>query len=264
MLSARQHAEFEERGLLRLAGWIDARAAGELRERVLERVRERKLAPDPQAGTWAVNPSRLASLTSQRTFESFWGARTTPLIDALLGAGRWRCPQDAGQILAMSFPRTDLDWSLPHTSWHLDYMAPSALAHLPGLQLFVCLDRIEPRGGATLVAGGVHRLVDALRRAQGHGWPGRSADVRGQLKASVPWLRELASPAPSEDREARFMRQATDFEGARLQVVELVGEPGDVYAMHPWLLHTLSPNCGTRPRLALTQRLHARSELSSQ
>jgi hypothetical protein len=143
-------------------------------------------------------------------------------------------------------------------------MAPSALEQLPGLQLFVCLDRIEPRGGATLVAGGVHRLVDALRRAQPHGWAGRSADVRGQLKASVPWLRELSSRSAGDDREAGFMHGATSFQGATLQVVELVGEPGDAYAMHPWLLHTLSPNCGTRPRLALTQRLHARSELSLQ
>jgi hypothetical protein len=28
--------------------------------------------------------------------------------------------------------------------------------------------------------------------------------------------------------------------------------------MHPWMVHGLSPNCGSRPRMALTARIHAR------
>jgi hypothetical protein len=27
--------------------------------------------------------------------------------------------------------------------------------------------------------------------------------------------------------------------------------------MHPWMVHNLSPNCGARPRLVLTERIHA-------
>jgi hypothetical protein len=257
MLSAGQRAEFEERGLLRLPGFVDAKIAAELRDQVHARMRERALVPDPRPPGFLLHPSRLASLTKRRSFASFWGEGIAALVDDLLGAGRWHPPEDAGQILSVSFPSEER-WVLPHKMWHLDYMAPAALTDLPGLQLFACVDRIEPRGGGTLVACGTHRLIDALRRREGSGWEGRSADVRGRLKASVPWLRELCSLREGEDRDARFLLRATPFEGTSLEVVELVGEAGDAYAMHPWILHSLSRNCGARPRLALTQRLHAR------
>jgi hypothetical protein len=131
-------------------------------------------------------------------------------------------------------------------------MAPGALATLPGVQLFVCLDRVEPRAGATVVACGTHRRIDALRRRKGPSWPGRSADVREALKREVPWVRELCSLRAGEDREARFMRS-----DGELQVVELTGEPGDVWVMHPWILHAPAPNCGARPRMVLTERIRS-------
>ena len=71
----------------------------------------------------------------------------------------------------------------------------------------------------------------------------------------MPWFRELSSLRPGEDRIARFMSAATPFDGVALQVVELTGEPGDVWAMHPWMVHNLSPNCGARPRIVLTERI---------
>ena len=40
-----------------------------------------------------------------------------------------------------------------------------------------------------------------------------------------------------------------------LQVVELTGEPGDVWLMHPWMLHAPSANCSERPRMVLTERI---------
>src|SRR5215510_813428 len=98
-------------------------------------------------------------------------------------------------------------------------MASSAATELPGVQLFLCLDRVEPRGGATLVAAGMPRLVDAIRQRRGPGWEGRSADIRGSAK-QVPWFRDLCSVRAGEDRIARFMEQPTEFDGSSLQVVE--------------------------------------------
>jgi hypothetical protein len=37
--------------------------------------------------------------------------------------------------------------------------------------------------------------------------------------------------------------------------VELSGAPGDVVLMHPWQLHAPAPNCGTSPRLLLSQSI---------
>jgi hypothetical protein len=255
VLSAEQHASFEQRGLVHLPGLVDARIAGALRERVIALCAERRLVPDPAPPAFAVHASRTASAARALRFEELWGARTLALLDALLGAGAWRLPEHAGQVLAITFPIPNAVWSLPHKVWHLDYMAPGSLRTLPGLQLFVCLDRVEPRAGATVVACGTHRLIDALRRRKGRDWPGRSADVRKTLEREVPWLRALCSRREGEDREARFMAEAAAHDGVPLQVVELVGEPGDVFAMHPWLLHAPAPNCGARPRMVLTERL---------
>ena len=44
----------------------------------------------------------------------------------------------------------------------MDSPAPGWVDGLPGAQLFLLLDRLAPREGGTLVAGGSHRLVSGL------------------------------------------------------------------------------------------------------
>ncbi|MGH2899530.1 MAG: phytanoyl-CoA dioxygenase family protein, partial [Solirubrobacteraceae bacterium] len=147
---------------------------------------------------------------------------------------------------------------VPHQSWHLDYTAPGAARGIPGAQVFLCVDEIAPGAGGTVVAAGVQHLIDAIRRREGPGWSGRSLDVRKALQREAPWIRDLGTCRAGEDRLARFMASPTRVKDVELQVVELVGEPGDVYVMHPWLLHAPAPNCGSRPRMGLTERIHAR------
>jgi len=258
MLSATQRTEFEARGLLQLPGLVDAHAAAALGERILADLRERRLGAAPPPPGFTVHASDASGAVRALDFAALWGAAVLEGLDELLGTGAWQPPRGAGQVLAISWPLRGVAWSLPHRVWHLDYAAPTALRRLPGIQVFLCVDRVEPRAGGTLVACGTHRLIDALRRAQPPSWPGRSAEVRKRLHARVPWLRELWSLRPGEDREARFMREPTLHEGVPLRVVELVGEPGDVYLMHPWLLHAPAPNCGARPRLVITERIRAK------
>jgi hypothetical protein len=255
VLSTEQRARFEERGLLHLPGLVDAGVVGALRERVFAHLRERRLVPEPCPPGFAVTPSLTASVVNAVGFEAIWGASALALLDALLGAGTWHRPKHAGQLLVVTFPLSGTSWQLPHKVWHLDYRAPGALRSLPGLQLFLCVDRVAERAGGTLVATGTHRLVDALRRREGPAWAGRSAEVRSRLRAEVPWLADLASLRAGEDRAARFMAGPTLHAGVPLQVVEIAGAPGDVFAMHPWLLHAPSANCGALPRLLLTERI---------
>jgi hypothetical protein len=254
VLTAAQRTAFDERGLVHLPGFVAASAIAGFRERLLAFIRARGLAPDPAPPGFVVTPSHTAKLAKRHGFTEIWGARAPELIDDVLGAGEWIGAADAGQLLFVSYPSPDVPWILPHKSWHLDFRAPGACERLPALQLFLCVDRIEPRGGGTLVVCGVHRLIDALRRAEGPAWPGRSQDIRRKLAARVPWLRELASVREGEDRAARFMREPTLCDGVPLQVAEIHGEAGDLFVMHPWMLHSLSQNCGTRPRLVLTTR----------
>jgi hypothetical protein len=266
VLSAAQHAAFEESGLLRLPELVDAVVVAALRERILAHLDARGLVPDPCPPGFAVTPSKTASVVNAFGFEELWGKSALALLDALLGADSWRLPGHAGQLLAITFPLPAATWQLPHKVWHLDYTAPGtprasgarserSQEDLPGIQLFLCLARVEAGAGGTLVATGTQRFIDEIRRSAGPGWPGRSAEVRQRLKASVPWVRELCSLRPGEDRVARFMREPLRWDGTPLRVVELIGEPGDVYAMHPWLLHAPSANCGSLPRMVVTERI---------
>lgn len=254
----REHRDFfHARGLLRLPGQVEARVVAGLRARIDEHLRERCLVPAPPPPGFVVHASKTAAVANACRFEEIWGVATVELLDDLLGNGRWQKPRGAGQILPITHPLDGVAWTLPHKVWHFDFTAPAALERLPGAQIFLCLDRIEPEGGGTLVACGTHRLVDAIRKREPRDWPGRSAEVRKRLDATSAWLAALTSLREGEDRRARFMGDPTPCGDAELQVVELAGEPGDVFVMHPWLLHAPAPNCGDRPRLVLTERVRA-------
>ncbi len=43
--------------------------------------------------------------------------------------------------------------------------------------------------------------------------------------------------------------------GIPVQAVEFTGDPGDVIFMHPWIIHTASPNRSSRPRIVITERV---------
>jgi hypothetical protein len=255
VLTPQQQQRFEEQGFLRLPGAVDGAVAAGLRERVRDFLAARRLVPAAPGPLFAVHAGKTAPLVKALGFGETWGPKLLEAVDDLLGPGAWQLPRHAGQLLAISFPNEGREWRLPHKSWHLDYPAPTSLRRSPGVQIFLCVDRVEPRGGATLVASGIHRLVDALRRRCEADWPGRSGQVRRLLQGEVPWLGALLSERAGEDRAARFLAESTLWNGVPLRVAPLTGEPGDVLAVHPWLLHAASPNCGTRPRLVLTERI---------
>jgi hypothetical protein len=261
MLSADERAEFEARGLVCLRAAVDPMLADALRARVQAFVERNGLIPKSPPPGFTVTASKTASIWQTLGFADVWGARVLGALDEGLGRDAWHVPKQAGQLLAMANPLHDARWDVPAKVWHLDYMAPGAARGLPGLQVFLCLDTIEPGAGGTLVAAGVHRFIDAIRRREGPDWPGRSADVRAALRREIPWVRALCTFRPAEDRIARFMATRTRVEGGELQVVELTGEPGDVWVMHPWMLHAPAPSCGSRPRMALTERIRTRSAL---
>jgi len=259
MLSPAQREEFEMRGVVRLPEAVEPRAACAFAERIRAFVAEKKLAPSG-IGQWlAVRASSTAPLAKACRFADLWGPTVLAALDDLLGPGRWEIPEHAGQVLALTWPQPGQTWQVPDKVWHLDYMAPGAARGLPGIQAFLCLDRVESRAAATLVAAGTPRLIDALRLGKGSAWEGRSADVRKALAREAPWFRELTTVRAGEDRIARFMAKPTEFGGSRLQVLELTGDAGDVWLMHPWMLHAPSANCSERPRMVLTERIRALS-----
>jgi ectoine hydroxylase-related dioxygenase (phytanoyl-CoA dioxygenase family) len=122
------------------------------------------------------------------------------------------------------------------------------------VQVFLIVDRVEAHGGGTLVIEGTHRSIDHIRRREGPGFAGASSELRRALRRDVPWLREVWSVRPGEDRIARFLGVRQEHEGVGLRVVEMTGEPGDVFVMHPWMLHAPSLNASARARVMVTER----------
>jgi hypothetical protein len=264
MLTAEQRRDFDQRGVAKLAGAADPRVVETLRAEIHELIARRGLVPEPSLWSATLHASKLAGVGKAHGFAEVWGERVTSALDELIGAGKWLAPRYSGQVLSMPWPRADgKSWDVPHKGWHLDYRAPGLPHELPGVQLFLCLDRLESRSGATIVAAGLPRLVDGIRRRAGDSWPGSSQDVRKALRRESLWFRELCSIRPGEDRCARFMTPTAEGDGLSLEVVELTGEPGDVWLMHPWMMHAGSPNCGARPRLVMTERIRTAAGLAA-
>jgi ectoine hydroxylase-related dioxygenase (phytanoyl-CoA dioxygenase family) len=103
------------------------------------------------------------------------------------------------------------------------------------------LEPLGPRGGGTLVIAGSHRLL-----------AGRGAlkpNSINRLLRDEPYFHRLAMAGAQGEA---FPRGACGDVG--LEVVELTGEPGDVWITDMRALHAASPNASDRPRVMATDR----------
>ena len=164
-------------------------------------------------------------------------AAASALVDA-----RPIFPMDQHPALLFTLPNATT-WTLPHQNWHMDIpRLPDG--GVPGVQIFACLETVETGGGGTLAVTGSHRLLNECVRIS-------SSDLRKRLKQE-PYFAALMSN--HTDDRLRFLREGGRVGNVELQVVEMTGEPGDVYFMDLRVLHTAAPNMRQIPRLMLTQR----------
>ena len=112
--------------------------------------------------------------------------------------------------------------------------------------MFVLLDDVAPMSGGTLVVAGSHRLLND----QGHL---RAKDVKQGLQR-WPWFRRLLQ---GSDSPPSALGESFDVDGVDCAIVELSGQAGDVFFTDLRLLHTVSANAGTTPRMMATQRFVA-------
>lgn len=69
----------------------------------------------------------------------------------------------------------------------------------------------------------------------------------------------MSEDFPNRERFLTILGKVGDIE---LLVVELCGEPGDVFLMDMRLLHTAAPNTASIPRLMVTERYRLKSAVS--
>ena len=187
-------------------------------------------------------------LPKSTTFAQVGSPSVCAALDDLLGAGNWQPPEQWGSLL-VAFPESQRSWGVPSANWHLDLPASHSPIGLDALRIFTCLAELPPGGGGTLFVTGFHRLVQNLVAEDERL---SSPDTRKRLIRAHPWLKSLCAKDDTDDRIERFMRRGANINGFDVCVVEMIGQPGDVFLAHPMILHAPALNCSRLPRIVLS------------
>ena len=249
MISHAQRETFAEFGVIKLEGLIPKAVVSPVRDLVYERLTRAGFWRDQvwngPSTRWEGGKPLKAVLKNLAKASLFKTLITEEILDVareLVDGESVRPTAPQAQLLFT--PPGAVEWQVPHNVWHLDVARLGDLGP-PGVQMFTFLDSVAPRAGGTLVVAGSHRLLND------DGVIG-SKEVKRRLKRQ-PYFRDLMDKTPSDRNH--FMTETRHVGDVPLRVVELTGEPGDVYFTDLRQLHSLGANTSSRPRLMVTQRL---------
>lgn len=239
---------FQDRGVLRLENLLPADKIASACKAARDRM---ALAGIWKDGTWQVEHLRNAPLNEGAKygrqlkgcpeFDDLVKDEIPQVVADLLDRQNTFTGMDVPQPL-FTLPNAD-SWVLPHMAWHLD--APRLPDwDVPGVQIFTFLETVAPTGGGTLVVSGSHRLLNGSERIS-------SKEVKRRLKTE-PYFHDLMSE--STTNRQRLLHESGSCKDIELRVVELSGEPGDVYFIDLRVLHAGAPNATSTPRMMLTRR----------
>jgi hypothetical protein len=241
--------EFRELGWLRVRGAFSAAAAHAMRDTVWRALQQVGIYRDRPA-TWTVErPPNLQHLKAAATFRQVGSSALLAAIEAILERSADDPPQNWGAVF-LSFP-AKTPWALPTHGWHIDAYYASPLWPARGVKTFALFGDVVPRGGATLLVSGSHRLVHRWFRENPPPRGESSAQLRKRLLAQ-PYLRDLHTAGDAGERIERFMERVEEAAEIPLQVVEATGDAGDVILLHPLLMHAAAPNNSLQPRFMLS------------
>jgi hypothetical protein len=254
ILTREQLDEFDHRGILRLAGLLSTDRVRRAREHVQRRLALVGLWKD---GLWRLSDTPRPQWPATGLKTSKVIGNKHPSVEALLEEPALLSAVEAlleGHTFDRTFyrrpqvlftrPNSDA-WTVP-AGWHVD-LPRLASGRRPGVQLFIFLDTVEPRGGGTLMIAGSHRLLNESRFI-------RVKELR-HLLCRDAYFRELYAEAPiGGDDRGRLLGKTVEVGKVALEVVELTGAPGDAYFTDLRMLHTGAPNAAEQPRLMATYR----------
>jgi hypothetical protein len=245
--------QFTRMGVVRLPGLLDPETVRRARERVLRRLEPTGLR---QAGGWRLDalprpvwpdnglrkPSKVIG-NKHPEIEALAGdPALSRVVDELLG-GRPRDRSIYRRPMTLFTLPNIAAWALP-TAWHTD-MARLASGEPPGVQMFTFLEPVAPRGGGTCVIAGSHRLLNDGRAILPRNFP---YELRHE-----PFFRDLFAGRFAVDGPDAALPIA-HVANVRLEVLELTGQPGDVWLMDLRTFHAGAPNASDRPRVMVTDR----------
>jgi Phytanoyl-CoA dioxygenase (PhyH) len=244
-LTPERRETFERDGMLRVPGFFAPSDMAAMADVLWTDLRKRFGIERHCRETWQdQRPAQFKSLTRSGAFDALRPGLAA-LADEFFGIGNGD-GYFGGPLV--TFPTGD--WAVPHNVWHLDSTPSDYATELNMIRVFTFLEPVNPRGGGTCYVEGSNRVVmDRVRNATPRERL-RSADIKAILEREEPWFRSLFSRG-GDDRERRFMVEGGTARGIAVRVKEVTGEPGDVYIMHPAMLHTIAPNALDRPRMML-------------
>lgn len=251
MLTVEQRDEFDRSGIVRLPGAIAPEHVKEMCDCVRDAVERRAEVRRDDQRTWkAQRMTGLNDLPESVNFQRIATPFVCIALDGLFGTRNWERPERRFSML-VALPESNKPWDVPSQSWHLDYPVVRGLEGNYAVRIFVSLKKLSHGGGGTLFIAGSHRLLQRLV-AKNTAERIRSADARRALTSSSPWIKALFSLDGKTDRVRRFTNTSTTIDRQEVRVVEMTSEPGDVFLTHTALLHAISTNCSSEPRIALS------------
>lgn len=226
-MTPEQKSLFQDRGYLFLKGTLDRSRVMPIREYVFDELKRLKIWSSGKTLSSSIREmpafrqiTKLSGLIKQNDLES--KVITPEILSGIIELAQAKVVPAQSQLL-ISLPNQG-DSTLAGLNWHTDISA-SGGRHIPGVQAFILIDDVKPRGGATLAIAGSHHLA---------GRQESSGRVREILRRSVDIESEL------RDHD--------------LSIVEMSGSAGDVYLMDMRLLHTPSINATNKVRIMATVR----------
>ena len=260
MLSQEQKEVFIEWGFVKIEGLIPVEIVDPIREMVIERLRrhgfwgsEGWLPPADAEAAKKLSITLKEISRSSKSLRPILTDRVLAYASDLVSGHELKLSPPITQFL-FTAPRSYVlnhdgrwngEWEVPRSIWHLD-MPRSAIIGPPGPEMFTFLNRVEPKGGGTLVLAGSHRLLNDVEYLSSKG-------VKKKLKRHA-YFQELTGKSGDDDR-SRFMEDVGHIDDVPVQVVELTGDPGDVYFVDLRSLHSIGANTSDQPRMMIAQRL---------
>ncbi|MDA7774786.1 phytanoyl-CoA dioxygenase family protein [Pseudomonadales bacterium] len=241
MLTQDQQNTFLKEGLIRLPGLLPVEYVSASADRLFAICKKSKSFNN---GQWVLDDLKAArQLRKQLANSKAFGSLMTPILD---GAIR---DLVSGRQLQQRTTRPNLLFTLPQNyghenklDWHIDVKRLSGMK-LAGVQLFAFLESVRPGGGGPVAVTGSHRIETRENVPR--------EIIRSQLRDHA-FFADVLDHTPEE--RADLVGKRSKLDGVELAVVELTGEPGDVYLMDLWVLHTRWPNYSDSSRMMLTQR----------
>lgn len=255
-LSERDQKTFIDRGLIKVATAFDPQQAYEVQEELWKRF-----------ARWGIEPNRPETWESMDDSSLRTLMKATRRVTGLNSIYNEKVDEIA-QTLTQE-PVSELDKSkafllltfsnqheyigidrVPRSMWHSD--TPNLAGRgIAGVIVLGFINRVEPKGGGTMVITGSHRLFESSGTAI------TSKLAKRKLKRH-PYFQKLFSKQTENRRQ--FLDTPGYVENVEIKVEELTGDPGDAYFVNGSMLHTLCRNFNKQPRMMVrgfygTQRL---------